>query len=321
MGFFFLKKKKIKFYLFLFNSMLGFIPHVKKLSVMEKDVHVDGKNGCNEPKPIMKKETETETETETDIEIKIKMEKEYPNFPIGDSSTPVGKFWFNLQDQYIAPFFLQNTVFGFDVINQVFPYIKGQGTILDIGAHIGSHAISYAYINPNVDILAFEIQTPIFYLLQRNIKRNNAIRVQPIHAAVGHQVGFAQVSSLILDGYNRELKYGDYQTRNYGGVSVGQGGERVSMISIDSLNLTSCQFIKIDVEGFEPLVIQGASKTLQAFHPPVLYEHNFKTITPEMRSFFGWDPKVVIPSTEDQLRQLGYTIFQRLGPDILARTS
>lgn len=41
-------------------------------------------------------------------------------------------------------------------------------------------------------------------------------------------------------------------------MSIDKGGEKVAMISIDSLNLESCDFIKIDAEGYEPLVIAGA---------------------------------------------------------------
>lgn len=44
----------------------------------------------------------------------------------------------------------------------------------------------------------------------------------------------------------------------------------VPVLTVDSLALTRCDLIKIDTEGFEDLVVQGALQTLQT-HRPALY--------------------------------------------------
>src|SRR5262249_22457908 len=51
------------------------------------------------------------------------------------------------------------------------------------------------------------------------------------------------------------------------------GGEPVAVVSIDSLQLPACQFVKIDVEGHEQAVIAGAAATITRFQP-VLYVEN-----------------------------------------------
>src|SRR5262249_31324528 len=50
-------------------------------------------------------------------------------------------------------------------------------------------------------------------------------------------------------------------------------GERVSRVTVDSLDLPACHLIKIDVEGMEGEVIAGAEQTIRRFRP-VLYMEN-----------------------------------------------
>jgi hypothetical protein len=69
----------------------------------------------------------------------------------------------------------------------------------------------------------------------------------------------------------------DYsQAGNFGGVSLGsaENGELATVVTIDSLNLPSCQFIKIDVEGMERDVIEGAMSTIQKFRPRLYVEND-----------------------------------------------
>lgn len=46
----------------------------------------------------------------------------------------------------------------------------------------------------------------------------------------------------------------------------------VSTIAIDDLKLTSCDLIWVDVEGAELQVIQGATRTIEAFKPQLMVE-------------------------------------------------
>ena len=50
---------------------------------------------------------------------------------------------------------------------------------------------------------------------------------------------------------------------NWGGLALGScsEGEEVEVITIDSLKLSACDFIKVDVEGMELPVLQARQKT------------------------------------------------------------
>ena len=87
-------------------------------------------------------------------------------------------------------------------------------------------------------------------------------------------------------------------------MQIGDGGEEIETITIDSLNLESCDYMKIDVEGFEPLVLIGAEQTIKKFKPTILFESNHKVISKEMAEKFGLSYPV--ETSFDILKSYGY---------------
>ncbi|MDD9876627.1 MAG: FkbM family methyltransferase [Magnetovibrio sp.] len=101
-------------------------------------------------------------------------------------------------------------------------------------------------------------------ILCANVALNGLENVRARHAALGAEPG-----QIIVPGIDYE------KGGNYGGLELGkyEQGERVAVETIDALNLKACHFIKIDVEGMENEVLDGAADTL-ARHQPVLYVEN-----------------------------------------------
>jgi hypothetical protein len=48
----------------------------------------------------------------------------------------------------------------------------------------------------------------------------------------------------------------------------------VELVSVDSLGLTGCRLIKVDVEGMETEVLEGARETVEKFQPLLFVENN-----------------------------------------------
>jgi FkbM family methyltransferase len=193
------------------------------------------------------------------------------------------------------------------VLNSLYNYIKKSNTILDIGAHCGSHTVLYKHINPNCQITCFEPQKKMFDLLCHNIKKNNFKDVYPYNCAVGHKKTEYSMSNSSVDGdnANKQIDYGTNERYNLGGLQVGRGGEKIKIITIDSLDIPHVDFMKIDVEGFEPLVIMGAKDTIKRSMPVIFFEHNHKSISDGSLKELGIES---LSSTEDMLSNMGYNI-------------
>ena len=63
----------------------------------------------------------------------------------------------------------------------------------------------------------------------------------------------------------------------------------VEHITIDSLNLHTCDYIKIDVEGAEILVLMGAIETIKKFKPVIMFENTDKKVSDEMKTSLSID--------------------------------
>jgi hypothetical protein len=69
-------------------------------------------------------------------------------------------------------------------------------------------------------------------------------------------------------------------TRNSLGLTRNEASEfeTVRCVTLDAvvsdLNLSHVDFLKIDVEGAEPLVLRGAKQTIEKFRPAILFEIN-----------------------------------------------
>lgn len=191
------------------------------------------------------------------------------------------------------------------------PYIQSSTVILDIGAHIGSHSIMYATINPAAEIHAFEPQSRIFELLQHNTSLFP--NVTTYNKAVGHKNQSCCLDHLIHDGYNQKVEYGTDKPLNLGGMQLGLQGEKTEMITIDSLNLEWVDYMKIDTEGAENLVLTGAMNLIKKCKPVIFFEKNYKFLTRDVLETLD---ATHIPDSLSILKD--YT-FTRVGDNIIAK--
>jgi len=145
-------------------------------------------------------------------------------------------------------------------VNDIRPF----DTVLDIGAHVGSHTLFFAKLvdERGGEVLSFEPQRGCFTLLCTNLALNGLQRVAPHKVVVSDETGVMGVPLLRQD-----------VAASFGAIGLLEDvprTDRVNMITIDSLDLQSCSLIKVDVEGMEAHVIRGAENTIQN-HRPVLF--------------------------------------------------
>jgi hypothetical protein len=63
---------------------------------------------------------------------------------------------------------------------------------------------------------------------------------------------------------------------NFGGIGLGKDGEKVKVITIDSMNLENLGYIHLDAQGAEPFILHGGRETIRKFRPLIYFEDNSK---------------------------------------------
>ncbi|GAB7564145.1 hypothetical protein LG202_21840 [Methylobacillus methanolivorans] len=155
----------------------------------------------------------------------------------------------------------------------------GDGVVaLDCGANIGVHAIEWArQMHEWGSVTAFEAQERIFYALAGNLAINNCLNARAVWSAIGESEGTIGVPQ---PDYNHPASYGSLEIRHHLGTEfIGQAIQYnetaltpTKMVSIDCLNLTRLDFMKIDIEGMEIEALRGGRKTLETCKPIILVE-------------------------------------------------
>ena len=175
----------------------------------------------------------------------------------------------NRHDQIMTPVLAIYGEYGEDEFELLGKYLKPGMTVLDIGANIGTHAIAFAEMVTDTGcVLCFEPMMYNFHLLCANIAMNGSQRIYPHRMIVGdHDDDYARLPQ--IDGKQRR-NFGMYKALK----EVRGQGIPTPIVTIDSLDMTRCDLIKIDVEGSEFEVLDGARETIEEFSPVIQAECN-----------------------------------------------
>lgn len=135
--------------------------------------------------------------------------------------------------------------------------------VLDIGAHVGNHALVMAQFSSMV--YCFEPMPQTVAILQRNIEDNQIRNMQVFNIGLSDQ-------NQTLPFYNDGFTFvSDLQQQGSAVQSL------VCCVGDDVLaqhQISQVDFIKIDIEGFEGRALYGLRKTIEKSRPVVVMEWN-----------------------------------------------
>lgn len=136
------------------------------------------------------------------------------------------------------------------------PYIHKGFTVVDIGAYIGDHTEYYVKrVGRLGKVFAFEPNPIAFECLHYNMNKH--------HNVATWQLGISDAAhgiSLLADP-------------NAGATHAIEGND-IQCITLDSLELPECHFIKMDCEGMELRALEGSKNTIAKHSPVMLLEIN-----------------------------------------------
>ena len=162
--------------------------------------------------------------------------------------------------------------------------------VIDVGAFIGDTALIFG--KNGADVYAFEPQEDAYFCMEYNTKEYPNITIENFAVGNGDPVST-----------NQDALDGNPGTRT---VKLDSGGK--SSIRIDDYFATypAVDLIKIDCEGYEPPVIQGAKEIIKKYKPIIICE-----VYPNMLAKAGFSKADIY----DTLKELGYSIVTCVGEE------
>lgn len=185
--------------------------------------------------------------------------------------------------------------------------LKPGMTMLDVGANEGLYTLfSAKRVGAAGRVVAFEPSSRERRKLQHNVTRNKLGNVTVVPVAVGSNEGTAalQIASGVHSGHNTlgALVHDDAPSAGVEHVPV----ERLDSV-VDRLGIAQVDVIKIDVEGAEMHVLEGARRTLSSQRPMLMVEANDEALRAQgasidaliacLRGELGYDILVFSPVT------------------------
>ena len=161
------------------------------------------------------------------------------------------------------------------LIPRILPYINDYDTVVDIGAFIGDHTVSYAKSASHGKVYAFEPNPVAFRCLKHNTEALNNVACM--------NIGMSDRSETVPLSGNEGQSAGAY-------IGEPMKIADVRLAQLDDLVLAP-NLIKIDVEGYELKVLRGAEKTIRRYRPTLVIEINpvglgRQGVVPD--DIFGW---------------------------------
>jgi FkbM family methyltransferase len=183
---------------------------------------------------------------------------------------PGGRLLVDSKDEGVGMFLLTEGVFEPEETLLFRELARRSQVILDIGANIGYFTLLAArYVPEGGRVVAVEPDRRNADLLSESVALNGYVNVDIERIAIGDASGSATIFR---------------DRRNRGGTSLFAsniaeplGSDVVPMTTVDQLveekSLERVDLIKIDVQGAEGLVLEGARTTLERWHPTVVFEY------------------------------------------------
>ena len=173
---------------------------------------------------------------------------------------PQGTFWASPSEDSKMFYNLSKlkTFYDADFAATLGANLKPDAIVIDVGANIGEFSVAVA---PHAKkVYAFEPVARSRALLQKNTASSPTVEI--IDCALSNTEGTVTLAP---------------DTKNNSGTYRVTGSGTIPLRTLDSFNLTP-DFIKIDVQGLDIRVLQGAARTIAKNKPVLLFEISDLTI-------------------------------------------
>lgn len=155
--------------------------------------------------------------------------------------------------------------------------VKPGDTVLDIGANIGAHTLPLArLVGPNGWVAAFEPTDYAYAKLQRNLSLNPDLsgRVRAVQALLMSKIDDHMPEAIPSSWSLRAPAPNERIHPIHKGTYHSLGNAAAVRLDdwVKNEQINKVDFLKVDVDGFEIDVLEGALETLKQFRPLIMME-------------------------------------------------
>ena len=184
-----------------------------------------------------------------------------------------GKIIFPAGDSYIGTSLALYGEYSEGEVQLYKQFIRKGQTVVEVGSNIGSLTIPIAqFVGEEGKVYAFEPQRLMFQILCGNMALNNLQNVYCYNKGAGDKNTTIKIVDKI---YEEGANIGAFK------LEEKPEGYEVDVVTLDSFNIPSVDFLKVDVEGMELQVLQGAEKLIEKFNPIIYLEIDNETLETE----------------------------------------
>lgn len=194
---------------------------------------------------------------------------------------------------------LRNGVWEPETASFFLHWLRPGMTFVDAGAHVGHYTmLASGQVGAGGRVIAFEPHPVLSQVLRRNVERAGCANVTVSTLALGQAGGTAELVLHPSDNFGSSSLRADGGTGHLPRASV----ELTALDDyLERIGGPAVDVVKLDVEGAELDVIEGARRTLAA-NPAILLVVEFLR---ENARRFGRD----VEDLEARLRELGFLLF------------
>lgn len=161
----------------------------------------------------------------------------------------------------------------YDILDVTSSILRKGDCVIDVGANIGLHSLIWAQlVGPKGRVVSFEPVPPNFETLVGNTKLNPKITcIKPLNVALGETQAQLRFSA---PQDRAGLTSGSYSATRVGGSEYVVQQTTMDAFTSKLEPSLRIRLVKIDVEGWESRVIDGALNTIQKHLPYLAIEWN-----------------------------------------------
>lgn len=204
-----------------------------------------------------------------------------------------GLFLFNKNDNYVGRSLDLYGEYSQHEAALLIALLRPGDIFIDAGANIGTLTVPLARkVGPKGAGYAFEPQRLNFQMLCANLALNGLTNVSARNAGLSDAP--AVMTAPLYDPSGAD-NYGDVRLT----ADRRDASESVAVATVDSLAPPRCRLIKIDVQGMETKVLDGAEQTIARCRPALSVENDDRSRSPDLIR---------------RIRAMGYRLWWHLPP-------